>query len=107
MFFVMYHFDQTHDKMHDNINTHVHIRKKNHVVCRFHYQLPLMCETISLKPFQINGNDPFSQQYLQTQINKIFRYLKDLKQNNDIQIFSMIYLMHLNSLNFNEYIYII
>jgi hypothetical protein len=36
-------------------------KKKNHVVCRFHYPLLLMCETKNLKPFQINGNDPFSQ----------------------------------------------
>ncbi len=30
-----------------------------------------MCETKNLEPFQINGNYPFSQQYLQTQVNKI------------------------------------
>ncbi len=56
----MYHCYQTHHKMHNNINTHIHVRKKNHV-CRFHYQLPLMHETKILEPFQINGDYPFSQ----------------------------------------------
>ncbi len=55
----------------------MYMLKKNHVVCRFHYPLPLMHETKKLKPFQINGNDPFSQQYFQTQANKIFQSLKD------------------------------
>jgi hypothetical protein len=45
---------QTHYKMHNNIITHIHI-KKNHVVCRFHYLLPPMCEIKILKPLQING----------------------------------------------------
>jgi hypothetical protein len=47
--------------MQNNINTHVHVRKKNHVVCKFHYPLPPMCEIKKLKPFQINKNYPFSQ----------------------------------------------
>jgi hypothetical protein len=51
--------------------------KKNHVICRFHYPLPLMSETKKLKPLQINGNYPFSQQCLQTQVNKILQSLKD------------------------------
>ncbi len=49
---------------------HQHTRtclKKYHVVYRFHYPLPPMRET---KKF--NGNYPFSQQYLQTQIHIIF-----------------------------------
>ncbi len=57
---------QTHYKMQNNINTHIQAKKKTHVVCRFHYPLPPMCEIKILKPFQINGNYPFSQQYLQT-----------------------------------------
>ncbi len=60
----MYHCYQNHHKMHNNINTHVHVRKKNHVVCRFQYQLPPMHETKSLEPLQMNGNYLFSQQYL-------------------------------------------
>jgi hypothetical protein len=43
---------QTHYKMHNNINTHVHVKKKNHVVYRFHYPLPPMPETKNLKPLQ-------------------------------------------------------
>ncbi len=40
---------------------HTHTcKKKNHVVCRFHYSLPSMRETKKLKPFQINENYPFS-----------------------------------------------
>jgi hypothetical protein len=50
--------------------------EKNHVVYRFHYPLPPMHETKFLKPFQINENDPFSQQYFQTQVNKIFQFFK-------------------------------
>jgi hypothetical protein len=45
-----------------NINTHT-CKKKNHVVYRFDYPLPPMCEIKNLKPFQINENLPFSQQY--------------------------------------------
>ncbi len=59
-------------------------KEKNHVVCRFHYPLPPMCETKILKPLQINGNYSFSQQYLQTQVNKIFQFKKDLEENDDI-----------------------
>jgi hypothetical protein len=50
-------------QMHNNINTHVHVKKKNNV-CRFHY--------------------PFSQQYLHTQVKNIFQSLKDLKENENI-----------------------
>jgi hypothetical protein len=50
---MMYHYYQTHYKMHNNINTHVHV-KKNHVICKLHYPLLLMYETKILKPFQIN-----------------------------------------------------
>ncbi len=73
---MMYHCYQTHYKMHNNINTHVHV-KKNHVVYKVHYPLPLMHEK-KKKPFQINGNYPFSQQYLQTQaiFFSIFKRLK-------------------------------
>jgi len=73
----MYHCYQNHYKMHNNINTHVHVREKNHVVCRFQYQLPPMRETKSLEPFQMNGNYPFSQQYLHTHKQIFFQYLKD------------------------------
>ncbi len=61
----MYHYYQIYYKMHNNINTHVRVRKKPFVY-RFHYPLPPMCETKILKPLQMNGNYPFSQQYLQT-----------------------------------------
>ncbi len=83
----MYHCYQTHYKMHNNINTHVHVRKKNHVVCKFNHPLPPMHETKNLKPLQINENYPFSQQYLQTQANKIFQSLKYSKKNDDISFF--------------------
>jgi hypothetical protein len=43
-----------------------------------------MCETKILKPLQINGNYSFSQQYLQTQVNKIFQFKKNLEENDDI-----------------------
>jgi hypothetical protein len=66
--------------MHNNINTHVHVRKKSHVICRFHYPLPPMRGTKNLEPPQINRNYPFSQQYFHTQANKIFQSLKDLKK---------------------------
>jgi hypothetical protein len=71
---MMYHCYQTHCKMQNNINTHVHVHveKKNHVVCRFQYPLLPMHETKNLEPFQINGNYPFSQKYLKTQSNKNF-----------------------------------
>jgi len=59
---------------------HTHTcKKKNNVVCRFHYPLSFMHETKNLKPFQINENYPFSQQYIHTQENKIFQNLKYLK----------------------------
>ncbi len=46
----MYHCYQTHYKMHNNINTRVHVKGKNHVV----YLLLPMCETKNLKPLQVN-----------------------------------------------------
>ncbi len=60
---------------------HQHTRtckKKNHVVCRFHYPLPPIRETKNLNTFQMNENYPFSQQYLHTQANKIFQSLRDI-----------------------------
>ncbi len=93
----MYHCYQTHYKIHDNINTHVHLKNKNHV-CRFHYPLPPMHETKNLESLQINGNDPFSQQCLQTQANKIFQFLKDLRENEDIS-----FTEYLNSLNLDDF----
>jgi len=47
-------------QMHNNINTHVRVREKNHVFCRFHYPVPPIHETKNLEPLQINGNYPFS-----------------------------------------------
>jgi hypothetical protein len=82
IFLMMHHCYQIHYKMHNNINTHVHVKKHN--VCRFHYLLPPMCETKILEPLQINGNYLFSQQYLHTQTKNICQYLKDLKENEDI-----------------------
>jgi hypothetical protein len=86
--------------MHNDINTNVHV-KKNQVLCRFHYPLLPMHETKKIEPLQINGNYPFSQQYLQTQANKIFQSLRDLKKNDDIS--SSEYLKILN-LDENTYI---
>jgi hypothetical protein len=57
-----------------------------------------MCETKNLEPLQINGNDPFSQQCLQTQANKIFQFLKDLRENEDIS-----FTEYLNSLNLDDF----
>jgi hypothetical protein len=54
---------------------HQHIcrcKKKNHVVCTFHYPLPPLREINFLKHVQMNGNYPFSQRYFHTQANKIF-----------------------------------
>jgi hypothetical protein len=42
-----------------------------------------------LKPFQINGNYPFSQQYFQTQANKIFQYLNYLNLDENTYILSL------------------
>jgi hypothetical protein len=61
-----------------------------------------MHETKKLEPFQINGDYPFSQQYFQTQTNKIFQSLKDLKENDDISFFE-----YPNSLNLGENTYIL
>jgi len=55
-----------------------------------------------LEPFQINENDPFSQQYFYTQANKIFQSLKDFLKNDDISFFE-----YLNSLNLDENTYIL
>jgi hypothetical protein len=60
-----------------NAQQHQHThkcKKKNHVVYRFYHPLPPMRETKILKPLQMNGNYPFSQQYLHTQAKKIFQY---------------------------------
>jgi hypothetical protein len=61
-----------------------------------------MCETKNLKPLQIYGNYPFSQQYFHTQANKIFQSLKYVKENKDIS-----FLKNLNSLNLDENTYIL
>jgi hypothetical protein len=47
-------------------------KKKEKVICRFHYPLPPMSETKILQTFQINGNYPFSQQHFHTQAKCIF-----------------------------------
>jgi hypothetical protein len=73
--------------MHNNINTHVHVRKKTILFVDFITHCPLMHETKILQPLQINGNYPFSQQYFQTQENKIFQSLKDSFLNDDISFF--------------------
>jgi len=49
---------------------------------------------------QINGDYPFSQQCLQTQTNKIFQSLKDLKEDDDISFFE-----YLKFSNFDESTY--
>jgi len=61
-----------------------------------------MRETKNLKPFQIDGNKPFSQRFLHTQVKNIFQSLKNLKRNQDIS-FSKFQ----NSLNFDENTYIL
>jgi len=75
--------------------------KKNNV-CKFRYPLPPMCETKFFKPLQIDGNDPFSQQYLHAQAKNIFQSLKNLKENEDIS-----FLKFINSLNLHENTYIL
>ncbi len=64
----MYHCYQIHCKMHNNINTCLHLRKKK--VCRFHYPSPPMHETKNLENISNNGNYPFSQQCFHTQAKK-------------------------------------
>jgi hypothetical protein len=86
--------------MHNNINTCIHVRKKK-IVYRFHYPLPPMCETKNLEPFQIDGNYPFSQQYLHTQAKNISPFFKYIKENEDISFSEF-----LNSLNLDENTYI-
>jgi len=54
-----------------------------------------MCVTKKFKPFQINGNYPFSQQYMHTQVNKYFNL-------DDVSFFE-----YLNSLNLDENTYIL
>ncbi len=52
-------------------STHVcTCKKKNHVICKFHYSLPPMLETKNLQSFEKNGNYPFSKKKLHTQANK-------------------------------------
>jgi len=87
-----------------NGRQHQHTRtceKNNHVVCKFHYPLLLMCEIKILKPLQINGNSPFSQQYLHTQLNKIFQSF-NFKKNDDISFF-----LNLKFVNLDESTYIL
>jgi hypothetical protein len=57
----MYHYYQLHCKMHNNINTFKHVRKKIHVVCRFHYPLPPMSKTTILKPLKLKEDLYFSK----------------------------------------------
>jgi hypothetical protein len=47
-------------------------------------------QTKILEPLQMNGNYPFSQHYFHTQANKIFQYLRDLKENDDISFFEYV-----------------
>ncbi len=54
--------------------------------------------------FKINKNDPFSQQYLQTQTNKIFQSLKYLNEDDDISFFEHLIFLNLNE---NTYIFIL
>jgi len=61
-----------------------------------------MCETKNLKPLQIYGNYPFSQQYFHTQAKNKFQSLKYVKENKDISFSKF-----LNSLNFDENTYIL
>ncbi len=98
----MYHCYQIHYKMHNNINTRIHVRKKNNVVYRFHYPLPPMRETKILEPLQIDGNYPFSQQYLHTQAKNISPFFKYLKENEDISFSEF-----LNFWNLDENTYIL
>jgi len=78
-----------------NFQQHQHTckyKKKNHVVHRFCYPWLSRCEIEILKPFdlktlEMNENYPFSKQYLHTQANTIFQYLKILKENENISFF--------------------
>jgi hypothetical protein len=73
IFLELYHYYQIHYKMHNNINTCVHVN-------RFHYPFPPMREIQFSEPFQINWNYPFSQQYLHTQANLFFNLWKLKKE---------------------------
>jgi hypothetical protein len=79
---------------------YVHVRRKNHVVCKLHYSLLPMLETKNLQSFEKNGNDPFSKQYLQTQASKIFQSLKDLNENTYISFFQIFYSLNLDENTF-------
>ncbi len=54
----MYHYYQLHYKMHNNINT---LKKKIHVLYRFHYSLPPMNKTIFFKPLEFKKKKPFNK----------------------------------------------
>jgi hypothetical protein len=61
-----------------------------------------MHEIKFLEPFKINGNYPFSQQYFNTETNKIFQFFKDIKENDNISFSE-----YLNSLHLDENTYIL
>jgi len=66
----MYYYYQINYKRPNNINTHVHVGRKNHVVYRFHYLLPPMCERKILEHPETNKNDQFSKKtYIHKQKN--------------------------------------
>jgi hypothetical protein len=65
-----------------NAQQHQHIRtckKKNHVVCEFHYPLPLMSKTTILKPFELKEDLPFSKKNCNNKQQQILKILKILK----------------------------
>jgi hypothetical protein len=73
----MYHYYQIHCKNQQQQQTQTY-KSKSHVVQFVDfiiYYLPIH-EIKKLGPFEINGNDPFSKQYLYTQAKNNNQYLK-------------------------------
>jgi hypothetical protein len=97
---MMYHYYQTHYKMH-NTNTHIHVRNKTMLFVNFITH----CSYAWNKNFKISSNKWKLSIFIIISLNisnKIFQSLKDLKENDDISFFK-----YLNSLNLNESTYIL
>jgi len=54
-----------------------------------------MHEIKKLRPFEINGNNPFSKQYLHTQAKNIFQSLKYFKNNDNISFLKTLMKIHI------------
>jgi len=65
----MYHYYQIHCKKQQQQHTHTY-KSKSHVVQFVDFIMHYLHEIEKLGTFEINGNDPFSKQYLHTQAKK-------------------------------------